>query len=289
MRSFARLALVATAMLMLANSSALAAIDVAGTSATFAWTPSSGPVSYYTVYVDRDGAGFTNVVEEYVATPRVTIEGEFGETIRVCAMAWGWHGSTLLTSAPSPFSEEVRFVDPASGGTQDPTPPSSPSGTPVSERGWSGTAARATFPGTAGGSSHVIKVIGDGSLTYAGIHRDVAPMNLVGSHFTFDLYVPSSTLSRLASNGAVGLAVGSRAGLGDHFRLYHLPRSVLGRGGWVPIRFDLEDLSSTRSRGNPDLSQIRALQIHLLFSGRPAGAEFAVDEMVVEAGRGGAH
>ena len=122
MRSFARLAVVATAMLMLASSSALAAIDVEGMSVTLAWTPSAGPVGHYSVFVDRDGAGFTSTVTAFVSEPRVTVRGEFGETIRVCVMARGWGGGGALFSAVSPISEEIRFVEAANGGG-DPTPP----------------------------------------------------------------------------------------------------------------------------------------------------------------------
>ena len=122
MRSFARLAVVATAVLMLASSSALAAIDVEGMSVTLAWTPSAGPVGHYSVFVDRDGAGFTSTVTAFVSEPRVTVRGEFGETIRVCVMARGWGGGGALFSAVSPISEEIRFVEAANGGG-DPTPP----------------------------------------------------------------------------------------------------------------------------------------------------------------------
>jgi hypothetical protein len=119
-------------MLMLTNSSVLAAIDVEGTTATFAWTPSSGPAAYYTVYLDRNGAGFTNAVEAWVSEPRVTLHGESGETIRICVMAWGWTGDSLLGSAPSELSDEVRFVESAgSPPTPFPTPVPTPIPTPI--------------------------------------------------------------------------------------------------------------------------------------------------------------
>jgi hypothetical protein len=132
MPSFARLAVVATAMLMLASSSALAAIDVEGNTATFAWTPSSGPVAAYSVYVDRNGGGFTTAVEEHVSEPWVSLHGEFGDTIRISVMARGWDGAAPLSSVPSPISEEVRFVEPASSPPNPfPTPVPTPVPTPI--------------------------------------------------------------------------------------------------------------------------------------------------------------
>ena len=55
MRSFASLAVVVGAVLALASSSALAAVNVPGTSATFAWTPPPEPVASYRVEVCRNG------------------------------------------------------------------------------------------------------------------------------------------------------------------------------------------------------------------------------------------
>jgi hypothetical protein len=116
MPSFAHLAVAFTAAYALVSSSALAVVDVEGNSATFAWTPSSGPVAYYTVYLDRNGAGFASAVAAYVSEPQVTIPGQLGERIRICVIAWGWDGSSLFSSVPSLYSEEVRFVGPANGG-----------------------------------------------------------------------------------------------------------------------------------------------------------------------------
>ena len=123
MSSFARLAVAVTAAFALVSSSALAVIDVEGNNVTFAWTPSSGPVVYYSVYLDKNGEGFTNAVAAYVSEPRVTIPGQFGERIRICVIAWGWDGSSLFSSVPSLPSEEVRFVDPAQQRTRTRVPP----------------------------------------------------------------------------------------------------------------------------------------------------------------------
>jgi hypothetical protein len=113
MSGFARAA-AAVAAAFIVSSSALGAIDVEGNRATFAWTPSSGPVAYYTVHLARDGRDLTQAVEAYVSEPRATVHGQFGETIRVGVVAWARNGDSLGSSLPSPLSEEVRFVKPSS-------------------------------------------------------------------------------------------------------------------------------------------------------------------------------
>jgi hypothetical protein len=116
--SLARQAFAAGVALILFSSSALATIDVKGNSATFAWEPSSGPVEWYLVCLNRNGAGFSNTIDEVVPEPRVTVRGGFGETVRVRVVAWRWdsHAQVPVISEASPVSEEVRFVDPADDG-----------------------------------------------------------------------------------------------------------------------------------------------------------------------------
>jgi hypothetical protein len=111
---------------MLASSSALALIEVEGQAATFVWTPSLGAVDFYTVYLDKNNQGFSTTIVAYVSEPRVTIRAKLGETIRVCVIGWNWNGTSLFASAPSPFSEPVRFVAPGSGGSPPPTPEPTP-------------------------------------------------------------------------------------------------------------------------------------------------------------------
>ena len=88
MPGFARLALAVTSACALIGSSALAAIDVEGNSATFGWTPSSGPVVLYAVHLARNGGGFSDEIAASVLEPRVTVHGEFGEKVRVRVVAW---------------------------------------------------------------------------------------------------------------------------------------------------------------------------------------------------------
>jgi hypothetical protein len=96
----------------LVSSSALAVVEVKveGKSATFAWEPSSGPVAYYAVYVKKRGEKFTEEAAAYVPEPRVTLHGEYGERIRVRVRAWGWIGSSVISSGPSLPSSRLRFV-----------------------------------------------------------------------------------------------------------------------------------------------------------------------------------
>jgi len=113
--SLARPAFAVGVALILISSSALATIDVNGNSATFAWDPSSGPVEWYVVHLNRNGRGFSNTIADVVSEPQVTVTGEFGETVRVRVYGWGWdrRAQVPLISETSPISQEVRFVDPA--------------------------------------------------------------------------------------------------------------------------------------------------------------------------------
>jgi hypothetical protein len=113
MPRLARLAFAVGAALVLVSSSAIAMIDVVGNSTTFAWEPSSGPVSLYLVYVNRNGAGFGETFANAVSQPRATVTGAIGDTVRVRVAAWAWDSRTQssITSELSPISPEVRFVD----------------------------------------------------------------------------------------------------------------------------------------------------------------------------------
>jgi hypothetical protein len=116
MLRFACNACAVTTAFILLGSSALAAIDVPGRSATFGWAPSSGPVVRYAVYVSRNGAAFPGSADATVSQPRVTVSGRYGETIRLRVVAFGWNGSAYFASPPSPASAAVQFVNPSSVG-----------------------------------------------------------------------------------------------------------------------------------------------------------------------------
>jgi hypothetical protein len=107
MRSFASLAVVVGAVLALASSSALGAAEVPGTSATFNWDPSSGPVDSYRVEVSRNGGSYRQ--EKTVSGPWVTVTGQYGEKVRVRVVACSANGSCGKCSKAS---TKVKFVDP---------------------------------------------------------------------------------------------------------------------------------------------------------------------------------
>jgi hypothetical protein len=102
MRSFACWAIAAA--VALTSSSVFAAVGVSGTSARFAWAPSTGPVKSYLVEVARNGGPFQ--AEKTVSSPRVTITGKPDEKLNVRVVALGSNGAR---SAPSQISETIRF------------------------------------------------------------------------------------------------------------------------------------------------------------------------------------
>jgi hypothetical protein len=107
---------IAVAFSLVSSSALAAAFRVEGNSATFAWDPSSGPVAYYAVHVQKNGEGFSEEAATYVSEPRVTLYGEYGEKIRVRVRAWGWIGKSVISSRYSHRSIRVRFVNPNKSG-----------------------------------------------------------------------------------------------------------------------------------------------------------------------------
>ena len=105
MRSFASLAVAIGAVLALASSSAFAAVQVHGTSATFRWTPSTGSVKSYRVDVSRNRGAFRQ--EETVSGTQVTVTGKPGDKLCVRVIALGWNGRY---SAPSLDSDTIKFL-----------------------------------------------------------------------------------------------------------------------------------------------------------------------------------
>ncbi len=87
MRSFASLAVAVGAVLALASSSALAAVEVQGTTATFTWTPSTGSVKSYAVEVARNLGEFRE--EQTVSEPKVIVTGKPGEKLSLRVVALG--------------------------------------------------------------------------------------------------------------------------------------------------------------------------------------------------------
>lgn len=89
-----------------------AAEDVASTELTFGWSPGSGPISAYAVYVARNGGEFP-VLPEMVLPfwqQRATVAGELGDRVRVRVA-----GFSLSLDGISPFSQvstDYRMVPP---------------------------------------------------------------------------------------------------------------------------------------------------------------------------------
>ena len=85
-----------------------AVIEIVGeTHATFAWDSPAGAVEGYYVYVSRNGATEA-LYSTLVGTNSQTIDGSYGESIRVSTAAFDAYGNTGPRSDPS---EEVRFVE----------------------------------------------------------------------------------------------------------------------------------------------------------------------------------
>jgi len=147
MRSFASLAVAVGAVLAVASSSALAAIRVPGTSATFVWTASTGSVKSYRVEVSRNRAVFRQ--EKTVSQPQVTISGMVGEKLSISVTALGPDGRY---SASSPVSDTIVFL--GSGSTDGRrTSESSTSGSSASKSSASGSAPGDDWNGAYGSSS----------------------------------------------------------------------------------------------------------------------------------------
>jgi hypothetical protein len=104
---------IALAVCALAGGAPISATELVGTTrATFVWTPASGPVEGYLVYVSRDGQDPLGVV--VVAEPRVTLPGyDPGDTIEVSVRAVGHDalGNWILGPSSEP-SEAVSFAAP---------------------------------------------------------------------------------------------------------------------------------------------------------------------------------
>ena len=97
-RAFLALALVAAAQAQ--------AVDHNGTSASFDWTPSTGPVAGYEVEVKRNAGAFVKQADMVSPGP-VTVTGSAGETVIVRVRAFTAGKTTF--SAYSPESDRVTF------------------------------------------------------------------------------------------------------------------------------------------------------------------------------------
>jgi len=124
-----RSALAATLLgLGLAFAGSAHAVDVVGkNSVQLTWSPASGPVASYRVFVARNGGAFPTTPTSTVASPLTTVTGAYGESVVVRVAA----ADALGNQGPlSPSSSVFTFVAPTSsggsgstGGTTTPPPP----------------------------------------------------------------------------------------------------------------------------------------------------------------------
>jgi hypothetical protein len=115
-------ALFCGAVLALSAPAASHALELIGRdTAELRWTPSSGEVSAYVVFVSRDGGPYRS--EQYTPLPRARVAGSPGETIRVRVRAYGVEDGGTLSSEASAPSEPIRFAaTPSSAAPPAPLP-----------------------------------------------------------------------------------------------------------------------------------------------------------------------
>ncbi len=126
------------------------AVDLTGvTSANLTWTPASGPVAGYGVFIARNGAGYPSTPNFTITTTSATVTGAFGDslTVRVAAYtATGAYGPS------SPDSDLIRFLAP-------PTPSIAVSTTALSASSQAGT--------NPPNGSFTVRNAGGGTLSYS--------------------------------------------------------------------------------------------------------------------------
>lgn len=101
---------------------AAAMTEVEGDTARFTWTPGTGPVGFYLVYVSRNGGQLMVEAGRLAGEPWADLSGNPGDEIEVRVLALlALSGTAQSTSPLSDVSEIVRFVEPT-----DTTPPDIP-------------------------------------------------------------------------------------------------------------------------------------------------------------------
>lgn len=97
------------AVCAVASGPARADIPVLGGSATLRWTPASGPVSGYQVFVARNGGAAR--VEALVTATEVTLTGQPGERVEVSVRAYGFPSGFATQGPFSPVSDTLLFLN----------------------------------------------------------------------------------------------------------------------------------------------------------------------------------
>jgi len=95
------------AVLAITMTSAAFAGEVYETSATMSWTPASGSVSAYAVFVSRNGGGFSVAPDQVVSGTQVRLQAAFGDTLVVRVAARDRYGNQ---GPYSPESDAIHFV-----------------------------------------------------------------------------------------------------------------------------------------------------------------------------------
>jgi hypothetical protein len=83
-------------------------VIAAGSSATVRWTPATGPVSGYQVWVSRNGADFVEI--GLVNGNEVMLSGGTGDVLEVAVRAWGVVNGGFEWGPESEGSERIWFV-----------------------------------------------------------------------------------------------------------------------------------------------------------------------------------
>jgi hypothetical protein len=112
-RAVSAIASICAALLALVPGSAHGLEVVDRADVELAWTPASGPVDAYVVFVSRDGGPYRS--ELHTTLPRAHIGGQPGETVQVRVRAYRFAGARTLRSEPSPPSEAIHFVESTDG------------------------------------------------------------------------------------------------------------------------------------------------------------------------------
>lgn len=188
------------------------------TMAPFTWTPSTGNVASYVVFVSRNDSSFN--FDQIVPSADVQIPGVAGDVIRITVVAIGLEGDL---SAASPPSVEIRF---------HPALPAEPSGSPP-----------ISISGTLSGASHG----GSPSITIAEAIGDETPSGDATSAPSEGELVASDGSNDASGDGTTG--DDAAAAGGDSTADFVLTRAVRERLLRADARLPLSHLVSFPDAG----------------------------------------
>jgi uncharacterized membrane protein len=185
-RTVAARSVLALVVLLVAWATPAAATDVVGrTSANLAWSPASGAVAGYGIFVSRNGGAYSATPDATSATPGTTVSGVYGDTLLVKVAAYDASG---VYGPFSPVSDPIHFV---------------PAPLPVIGLGTSALTA-ATLAGQSPASqSFTVANAGTGTLSYA-ISDDQAWLSVSPATGTSSGELDTITVSYATSGLAPG-------------------------------------------------------------------------------------